>query len=403
MALAETVRPARVPSRERIVSLIGLTLAIGYAVALIGAWLQGSWLIDPQGRPVPNDFVNVWATGSLTLEGHAIAAYDLTLLKAAEVRAVGHHFADYYGWPYPPTFLFVAAGIGSMPYTTAALVWLAATLTGYLAAIRAIIGHRAGVLFGLGFPATIWNVTAEQNGFLTASLIGGTLALMQRRPALAGVCLGLLTYKPQFGLLFPLVLIAAGCWRVIGFAAATAVAMAALSWLAFGTAPWIAFVQGLGTTSEIVLDRGLGDLERLQSVFGFVRAHGASMAVAWAIQGAVAVITAIWLCLLWRTRAAFEVKAAALAAGALLATPYIYMYDLVVLAVPAAFLLRLMLKDEARRVEIAGLALAGLLILIFPYVKTHVGLAATMIVFSLIAARACYPAGYRPGWISPRH
>ena len=54
------------------------------------------------------------------------------------------------------------------------------------------------------------NGLVGQNGFLTAALIDGTLYLMPVRPILAGICLGLLSYKPQYGLLFPLVLIAAG-------------------------------------------------------------------------------------------------------------------------------------------------------------------------------------------------
>ena len=69
-------------------------------------------------------------------------------------------------------------------------------------------------------------MTAGQNGFLTAALIGGTLGLLERRPALAGVCLGLLTYKPQFGLLFPIVLIADRRWRTIAVACGVAGALA---------------------------------------------------------------------------------------------------------------------------------------------------------------------------------
>ena len=76
-------------------------------------------------------------------------------------------------------------------------------LPAFVAAMATILGGRTGLLVACGFPAATWNVTAGQNGFLTAALIGGTLGLMERRTALAGVCLGLLTYKPQFGLLFP--------------------------------------------------------------------------------------------------------------------------------------------------------------------------------------------------------
>ena len=44
------------------------------------------------------------------------AAYDWPVHKAAEIRAVGHDFANYYGWHYPPTFLFVAAALATLPY-----------------------------------------------------------------------------------------------------------------------------------------------------------------------------------------------------------------------------------------------------------------------------------------------
>jgi arabinofuranan 3-O-arabinosyltransferase len=99
----------------------------------------------------------------------------------------------------------------------------------------------------------------------------------------------------------------------------------------------------------------------------------------------VLAIGVVWL---WRSRVAFEIKAAALATAALLATPYLFMYDLVVLAVAVAFLLRLGLARGLSRMEIAWLAAAGALILIYPYVKTQVGLAATAIVAILIARQA---------------
>src|SRR4029077_17910424 len=137
-----------------------------------------------------------------------------------------------------------------------------------------ILGLRTGVLFALGFPAAIWNVTAGQNGFFTAALIGGTLVLWERRRALAGICLGLLTYKPQFGLLFPIVLIADRRWLTIAVAALTAIALAALSWLFFGSASWAVFAHWAPLSSHALIDQGALDWYRLQSVFALVRAHG---------------------------------------------------------------------------------------------------------------------------------
>ena len=364
-------------------------MALGYLIVLGGSYLQGHFLTDPQGRPIANDFVNVWAAGRLALDGAAPVAYDWTLHRAAEVRAVGYDFDGYYGWHYPPPAFFFAAALATLPYLVAAVIWLLTTLAAYAAAIAGILGLRTGVLFALGFPAAIWNVTAGQNGFLTAALIGGTLGLLERHPALAGVCLGLLTYKPQFGLLFPIVLIADRRWLTIAVAALTAIVLAALSWLAFGSASWEAFVHWAPLSSHALIDEGALDWYRLQSVFALVRAHGGSETLAWTVQGIVSLLLAVGLAWLWQSRVAFELKAAALASGALLATPYLFMYDLVVLAVAVAFLLRLALAREfLSRIEIAALAAAGVLILIYPYVKTHVGLAAVVIVMALIVHRA---------------
>ena len=381
-------RDAPPVSTTRTIRLIGLTLFLCYLIVLAGTFLKGDFLLDKQGRPIANDFVNVVAAGRLALDGKPAAAYDWPTHKQAEVRVIGHDFADYYGWHYPPPFLFVAAALATLPFIAAAIVSLLATLAAYVAALWGILG-RTGIFLALGFPAALWNVTAGQNGFLTAALIGGTLGLLERRPALAGLCLGLLTYKPQFGLLFPLVLIADGRWTASLVAAATAIALAALSWLAFGSASWQAFAHWLPITSRIVLGEGHADFTRLQSVFGLIRANGGGEMLAWCIQAALSLALAAALVWLWRSRAPYDLKAAALAAGTLLVTPYVYMYDMVVLAVAVAFLLRFALERGFIASELLGLGAAGALILIFPYVKTQVGLAAVLIVLVLIAQRAC--------------
>jgi hypothetical protein len=390
MHTAPAIVPADAASRSvrRLIGVVSLALALGYLVVLFGSYLQGEFLTDAHGRPIANDFVNVFAAGQLALDGAPASAYDWPAHKAAEVRALGHDFVNYYPWPYPPPFLFAAATLTLLPYLAAALTWLAATFAACAAALRTILGDRLGILFALGFPGAIWNITAGQNGFLTAALIGGTLGVLERRPALAGLFLGLLTYKPHFGLLFPLVLIAERRWITVAMAALVALTLAAASWLAFGSASWQAFVQAMPSTSRAVFDQGAADFSRLQSLFGLVRAHGGSAALAWAVQAVGSVATAALVIWLWRRRIPYELKAAALAAGTLLATPYVYMYDLVVLAVAVAFLLRHVLDRGLAAADAAGLAAAGVLILIFPYVKTQVGLAAVGIVMMLIVHRA---------------
>ena len=373
---------------RRMIAVAGLAILLSELVFLSAAWFQGFFITDRAGHGIANDFVNVWAAGRLALDGHAAAAYDWTVHRQVQEAAVGYAFDGEYRWHYPPPFLFAAALADMLPFGPAGLAWLAATGAAYVAAIRGIFGERSGWFFALGFPGALWNVTAGQNGFLTTALIGGALGLLERHPALAGCCLGLLTFKPQLGVLFPLVLVATGRWRAFFAAAATALALAALSWLAFGSAPWLAMAQTVAKANQLVLTDGGTGWNKLQSVFGLVRALGGSESAAWMIQGGVAAAIAAALVVLWRRTAPFELKAAALAVGAVLVTPYVFAYDLVALAVPVAFLLRFGLARGFLRFDGLALAAAGALLLSYIVAATQVGLLASLIVALLVARHA---------------
>jgi len=382
-------RTAGAPLAQPVV-LICFALAVANAVYLGTSYVDGLW---PDRAGVPSDFVGVWSAGKLALAGHPAAIYDWPAHKLIEVSAVGHPFDGYYGWHYPPTFLFVAILLALLPYTTAYMAWTLGTFPAYLVATRAIVGDRIGYLLAAAFPAVLANAVVGQNGFLTAALIGGALLLMERRPVLAGVLLGLLTYKPHLGLLFPVALVAGRHWRVFVTAATVAIVMAVAAWLVFGTECWQAFFANIGHTERVFLSQGQADWSKLQTAFGLTRTLGGSEALAWAAQGAVALIAAGAIALLWRSDCAQEIKAAALGCGVMLATPYLYTYDLVVLAVPLAFLFHLGRAKGFLRHELPGIGLACLLVLIFPFVKLPVGFIAVLVVAALTARRALASQG----------
>lgn len=162
-----------------------------------------------------------------------------------------------------------------------------------------------------------------------------------------GVLFGLLTDKPHLGLLVPVALIAGGNWRAFITAGIVAMLMAAASWAAFGTVTWQAFVDSIGHTSQAFLSNGWADRYKLQTAFGLTRTLGGPEWLSWTVQAMVAIVAAVCVAVVWRSRTAYEVKASALVTAALLATPYLYLYtyDLVVLAVPLAFLFRLARTD----------------------------------------------------------
>ena len=280
------------------------------------------------------------------------------LQHAAETAVFGGREVPFYGWHYPPFFFAVAVLVAAVPYGWGLSIWLAASLAAYLAAMRAILPRPETLLIAAAFPAVFVNIGHGQNGFLTAALLGGSLHLLERRPWLAGVLIGCLAYKPQFGVLIPFAMLAGGRWSTIGAAIATVAALIALSFVMLGGSVWHAFADSMNFTQTVVLEQGGTGWEKIQSVFSAVRMWGAGVQTAYAVQFALALMLAASLAWLWHGDAAFELKASALATASLLATPYVLDYDLVVLAVAIVFFVRHGLSRGFRDYEISLLAAA---------------------------------------------
>jgi arabinofuranan 3-O-arabinosyltransferase len=369
--------------------LIGCLVLCAITGSLLYSGLTGHWwLFDENGLGIPTDFVNVWSAGRLVLDGHPALAYDWDIQKQVQVAVLGQSYEGNFAWHYPPPFLFVAAVLAHFPYATAYVGWAAVSFLPYLATMRAIVGRNFGYLLAAAFPVVFTNTLVGQNGFLTASLIGGTLVLMPTRPVLSGICLGLLSYKPQYGLLFPLVLIAASQWRVFFTAGVVAVLLAASSWIAFGTESWQAFFHWMPMFSQAFLTEGRAPWGKMQSIFALTRYFGGSEPFAWVLQWIMSAIVAILLAWMWRSRnVSYSLKAASLATGALLITPYLFLYDVMVLAIAVAFLVRIGLDEGFERHELPALGLVAALLMIYPLLGAPTGFGATLVVAAMIGFR----------------
>jgi Glycosyltransferase family 87 len=364
-------------ARARVYSLIVLGLSI---VAFAGWIALSDRLVDRNGQPIGTDFSNVYAAGRLIWQGRAAEAYEPALQHAAEQAVFDGREVPFYGWHYPPFFFAIAFLVGAFPYAWGLAIWLAASLAGYLAAMRAILPRPETLLISSAFPAVFVNIGHGQNGFLTAALLGGALQLIGRRPWLAGVLIGCLAYKPQFGVLIPIALVAGGRWRSIGAAAATVAALLALSFVTLGGDIWHAFAESMNFTQTVVLEQGGTGWQKIQSAFSAARMWGAGVHTAYAVQITLALLLAATIAWLWQSDAAFELKASALATGSLLATPYVLDYDLVVLAVAIAFFARHGLSRGFRDYEVSLLAAAWIVPLLSRSVASVSGIPLGLIV-----------------------
>ena len=382
-------------ARMRGYSLILLGISV---IAVVGWIAVSDGLIDRNGKPIGTDFSNVYAAGALTWQGRPAEAYDPALQHAAEKAAFGGRDVPFYGWHYPPFFFAVAVLVAAVPYAWGLSIWLLASLAAYLAVIRAILPRPETLLIAAAFPAVFVNIGHGQNGFLTAALLGGALHLIDRRPWPAGVLIGCLAYKPQYGVLIPIALVAGARWSTIGAAAASVAALVVISFAALGAGVWHAFANSMTFTQTVVLEQGGTGWEKIQSIFSAARMWGAGVPLAYAVQTTLTLLLAASLAWLWHGGAAFELKASALATGSLLATPYVLDYDLVVLAVAIAFFVRDGMARGFRSFEISLLAAAW----IVPLLSRGIA-GVTGIPLGLLALLALYVVTLRRAMLDREH
>ena len=343
---SELLRSGAWLTRERI-RLIAVAVLVASAAGFLYLIVTAHGLVDQQGRPLGTDFSDVYAAGTYVLDRNPDAPFDPARQHAREQQIFGEA-TPFYGWHYPPFFLFAAAVLALMPYGIALTVWQAISLGLYLLTMRAIVrsplldnsdlGMRADwLLLALAFPAVLINIGHGQNGFLTAAVLGAALVQLDRRPLLAGILFGLLAYKPHFGLLIPVVLAASGRWRSFAAAAGTVVLLALAATFAFGPHVWQAFLDSTRFTRVVALEQGDTGWYKIQSLFAWARMWGASVTVAYTLQAVLIVALGVVLVRLWRSTAPYPLKAAALCLAAILATPYTFDYDMMVLAPAIAF------------------------------------------------------------------
>ena len=350
-------------------------------------------LVDPQGKPLGYDFLTFWSASQLSLGGDPAAAYDMKKLFEVEQATVPGIDRPIL-WHYPPTFQLVTMPLSLVPYIPSYLIWASLTLLAFVLIIRKIAPAPQTLWLTLAFPGTFINFAQGQNGFLTAALFGGAVLCLEKRPVLAGVLIGLLSYKPQLGILIPLALICGRYWTALVSAAVTTLLFALVATLATGTDSWVAFWNDLPAVRAIVEHGHLPWVE-MPGLYTALRLLGLTSTPAYAAQLVLALCVGAAVAWVWWRKVPTPVAAAVLAPGVFMVTPYAFNYDLTLLAVPIALLAWDGHRYGWLRGEREVLALAWLLPLVLAPIADFSGLPvgiaglAALFAVALRRAQAC--------------
>ncbi|MCB9793431.1 MAG: DUF2029 domain-containing protein [Alphaproteobacteria bacterium] len=341
---------------------------------LIGGWwlLTGPGLLDRAGKPLGGDFVTFYAASEMVLRGEAAAVFDLPTLHAVEQAVIGAPI-ERFAWHYPPVALLGVAPLALLPFGLALALTTLLSLALYVGTLRRI--DRGPVVMGLAlaFPGLFQNLLHGQNGCVSAALIGLGLLEVDRRPLLGGALLGLMVYKPHLAPALVVALLAGRRWAALGAMATSALTACGLSLLALGQAPWAAFVDNL-PFAQAVLYQGGVPWEKMPTVSAMLLLLGLPELPVRVAQLGVSALAALGVAWLWARDARPALRCAGAAFAALLATPFAFEYDLVILAVPMAWLGVVGQETGWRRGEVPLLALAWVLPIAAPGVAGLTGL-----------------------------
>ncbi len=338
-------------SIETLYAMLTLAAAVFFVTVeglYIASWPTPSfWLptMDSLSAAFGRDFLNTWMGGRSAFAGGPAPWFDAHVYNGLLRDMLGPDYPQTpqqpYYWSYPPHLILFTWPFGLLPYLPAFVAWCGLGLAGFVAAARAGGVERRYLPFLAVAPAVAVNVFFGQNGFVTSGLLVFGLAMLDRRPILAGIMFGILTIKPQLGLLLPLVLLLTGRWRVIAAAAVTAAFLVALTAWLYGVDVWTGYFTKVGAQQEFLLHHATGlILSQNPSALYAARRLGLSFELAWAVQILTSALTIAAVAWTFARRRDPVLSQALLVTAVFLVTPYSFCYDMVVFGWVLALLLQ---------------------------------------------------------------
>lgn len=325
--------------RREIAILVGGAFISALSWLAMIPWNIHGWMI---GAPLGRDFVNFWMAPRLVLAGQGALLVDQPAYSAAIKTAFQMTRDPLLIFVYPPHSLLLFAPFAALPFLPAVLLWTAANLAALALTTRLLL--RGSPVWGpilvvcLSPPAVAMMMYGHFGGLLA---LATTVALIEagRRPWLAGLCLAVLSMKPQFACAIGLILLLSGHWRCLAVGALATLALVAASVGMFGIEVWQRFVTiTMPVQSAFITQFDAKMIETSVTAYFAARYSGLPASAAWILQGVVSAACLAFAVAAMRRDVREPGALAVIILGALVMQPYVSHYDLAI-AAPALALL----------------------------------------------------------------
>lgn len=274
-----------------------------------------------------SDFMAFWAYPRFAAGAHPEWIYNAASLKAFE-QTLYPGFHSFYPYIYPPPMLLALSWLKTLPFGAAELVWTALGVIALALGTRALFPARpwAALAGLLASPAALLCIATGQTGLFATALLLAGFAYLPKRPALAGVWFGLLTLKPQFGLLVAVFLLARGARRCILTASLTTLMLAGAACLFLPATLWPLWLHAIPAYQNGYFQASHLNIAPVITPAANLAMLGAGPATIWAVQGLCG-LTMIALTV-WAARCVpYRLAVGIALIASFLAQPHAYAYD----------------------------------------------------------------------------
>ena len=316
-----------------------------------------------------NDFVQYRAAGILASSEKAQLVYDRTVLREVQ-RELAHEDSVDLRFSYPPIYLLFLEPLSMLPSSLAFVLFIVPPLGAFVFFAQKTANHPLGMKVALAFPGIILNINYGQNGFVSAALLGGALYLLETNPCLSAVLMGFLCYKPNIALICPFLLLFSKRFRELAVFTVTVLTLVLISIVLYGIETWGAFLGNLSAVFEAVKESP-EILYRMGTLFASLKIAGVHDSTALRIHSVFMVVLLVLVCYLWYRFNASDLVKSITVSAAILMTPYLFEYDLILVGLSIAWFYRGATKTPLTHNEKSILFLCWLL----PFISRHLATA----------------------------
>jgi len=349
---------------QRRIRLYPPIIFAGMTILYLGALLRSDHWIEPDGRVIGRDYLAFFMAGEMVRDGAIGNLYSFPAQQSWQRDFMADINPNWSGtclYLNPPHYAWFMSLVSRTGYGPSLIIFWLLSIACFVATVliwRSWLPasqFKTAVILAVCMPAWFWALVGGQNSFFSLLILTGFCAMLcKRRDMAAGLVLSMMAFKFQLLLLPAAMLLLTRRWRACLGLAIGGVLTAGFTILAMGPQIIGDYVQFGAQLSGLLQIDGF-DVYKQHSWNGFFALLGLGYMPVVSVRILAATFSLATLAIvasIWRKRFApdkpqFALQLSALMMAALVTSPHLFHYDMLIAILPVMLWLKATTKQSA--------------------------------------------------------